>query len=135
MEDVKIKLSVLWVMHSLAGLFLGVVMLLEPDVLEGIMDGKILGMQIAPEILLVVSIEFLVPFFMVFLSLTLKNSINRWANIILGAVFAVIALASLGEAVAKSTGYSAYAMLMGISAVVAQALIVWYAWKWPKQGE
>ncbi len=130
MEDLKIKLSMLWVLHSLAGLFLGVVILLEPDVLEGIMDGKILGMQITPEILFAVSIEFLVPFFMAFLSLTLKDSINRWANIILGAVFAVIALASLGEAVAKSSAYSAYAILMWLSVVVVQALIVWYAWKW-----
>ncbi len=133
MEDVKIKISVLWILHSLAGLFMGVVMLLEPDVLQGIMDGEILGMQIAPEILFIVSIEFLVPFFMAFLSLTLKGSINRWANIILGAVFTVIGLASLGETVAKSSAYSVYASLVWLSIVVVTALVVWYAWKWPKQ--
>jgi len=64
---------------------------------------------------------------MAFLSLTLKDSVNRWANIILGAFFTAI---YLGDLIAHLANPYAYAMLMGISAVVAQALIVWYAWKW-----
>jgi len=68
----------------------------------------------------------LVPLIMAFLSLTLKNSTNRWANIIVGIIFAVIPLVALGVAVAKS---SAWAILNTLSGVVAAALIVWYAWK------
>jgi len=126
LEDWRIKIAVLWLLHNLAGLFVGVVMLMEPGVLEGIMAGEILGMQIGPEVFIIVTIEFLVPFFMAFLSLTLKDSINRWANIIVGAVFTVIGLVELGDAVAK---LSAYASLMWLSIVVVTALIVWYAWK------
>jgi len=129
MEDWKIKIAALWILHTLGGLFIGIVGLLEPDVLEGIMLGEIEGMQITPEILLITSIEFLVPFFMAFLTLTLKDSINRWANIILGIVFTGIALISAIEPLAKPSAYSAYAVLNWLSIVVITALIVWYAWK------
>lgn len=88
--------------------------------------GEISGMEITPEILLAVSVEFLVPLFMVFLSLTLKDSINRWTNIIVAAVFTVISAAALGDSVAKS---SAYASLVWLTIVVVTALPIWYAWK------
>ncbi len=126
MEDWKIKIAVLWLMHTLAGVFVGFVLWMEPGVLEGIMAGEISDMQITPEIMLFVSIEFLIPFFMAFLSLTLKDSLNRWANIIVGAVFTVIGLAALGDSVAR---LSAYQSLMWLSIVVVTALVVWYAWK------
>ncbi len=126
MEDWKIKISVLWLMHTLAGVFVGFVLWMEPGVLEGIMAGEISDMQITPEIMLFVSIEFLIPFFMAFLSLTLKDSLNRWANIIVGAVFTVIGLAALGDSVAR---LSAYQSLMWLSIVVVTALVVWYAWQ------
>lgn len=61
---------------------------------------------------------------MAFLSLTLKDSINRWANIIVGAVFAALFIGVIASA-AKLSGE----ILMTFSTVVALLLIVWYAWK------
>jgi O-antigen/teichoic acid export membrane protein len=63
---------------------------------------------------------------MAFLSLTLKDSINRWANIIGGIVFVVLATIGLSNFLAK---LSPWAIVIWISQVVANALIVWYAWK------
>jgi len=82
--------------------------------------------QAGPDVFLLFAIVSLVPLIMAFLSLTLKDSINRWVNIIVGIVFVVIPLVTLSEAVAKS---SAWAILNTLSGVVASALIVWYAWK------
>jgi len=107
---------------TLAALTTSILMLMEPGVLEGIMEGEVLGMQIGPEILLIAAIERLVPLAMAFLSLTLKGSINRWANIIVGIVYTALSLISL-------IGASAQMILMWFSAAVATALIVWYAWK------
>ena len=126
LEDWKIKISVLWLLHTLAGVFVGFVLWMEPGILEGIIAGEISGTPITPEIMLMVSIEFLIPFFMAFLSLTLKDSINRWLNIIVGTVFTVIGIAALGDSVAR---LSAYASLMWFSIVVVTVLVVWYAWK------
>ena len=66
---------------------------------------------------------------MVLLSRFLKYGANRWANIILGIIFAVFGLIAPIEYLAKQSAYSAYITLIGIVQVVATALIVWYAWK------
>jgi len=70
---------------------------------------------------------------MAVVSLTLKDSINRWANIIFGIVFTVLSILSLFEALALDLSIFAYGLLMDVSMIVATALIVWYAYKWPKQ--
>jgi len=62
---------------------------------------------------------------MAFLSLTLKDSTNRWANIIMGIVWLGLGLAELPTMVAEP----AYAILMWVASGVALVLIVWYAWK------
>jgi len=63
---------------------------------------------------------------MAFLSLTLKGSVHRWANIIVGAVVAAVWFVDLEYAVPK---LSAWATLIDVSTIVALALIGWYAWK------
>ena len=88
-----------------------------------------MGEQIGPETLLVLAFFLLVPFVIAFLPLILKDSINRWVNIILGIVFAVFGLLGPVEYLANESAYLAYMTLIGIVQVVATALIVWYAWK------
>ena len=124
MEDWKIKISVLWLFSAVAFLAHQILALLEPGVIEQIISGEMEGMKIGTELILLFAILFLVPLIMAFLSLTLKDSINRWANIIVGAFFAVLFIGVIAS-VAKLSGET----LMTFSTVVALALIVWYAWK------
>ena len=65
---------------------------------------------------------------MVFLSLSLKPKANRWANIIVGILQILVVLGSLFIG-----GAWVYYMFASIIEVVLLSLIVWYAWKWPKQ--
>ncbi|TGC09369.1 hypothetical protein [Methanolobus halotolerans] len=51
---------------------------------------------------------------------------NRWLNIIVAVVFAVIWSFSVIEAIQSAYWGGA---LITLSAVVASALIIWYAWK------
>jgi hypothetical protein len=100
---------------------------LEPGVLQQfLLTGEIGGMKIGPEVLLLFAILMLVPLVMAFLSLTLNDKANRWANIIVGIIFTVFQLVALIETLAQP---SAYAILMETSKVIVPALIVWYAWK------
>jgi hypothetical protein len=126
LEDWKIKVSVLWLFTIVAGLASGLLALMEPGTIEQIMTGEVEGMKISPEFLLLFAIIFLIPLVMAFLSLTLKDSTNRWTNIIVGIVWIVLSLTDIPMYVAKP---SAYAILMWLAGVVAPALIVWYAWK------
>ena len=99
----------------------------EPGVIEQIIAGKIWVFQINQAFLLGVAILMTIPVVMIFLSLTLKPSANRWANIILGIVYIVVVLIPV-----LSATY-AYYIFLSIVEIVLTALIVWYAWKWPKQ--
>jgi uncharacterized membrane protein len=118
---------VLWLFYVVALVAYMTLGSLEPGVLQQFLStGEIGGIKIGPEILLLFAIVFLAPLVMAFLSLTLKDSANRWANIIVGIVFVVLQLVALSESVAQP---SAWVILMEISKLVAPALIVWYAWK------
>jgi len=133
MEDVRIKISVLWLFPLMAFLASAVLMFLEPGVLEQIMAGEVEGKKLGTELLLAGAIiDILGPLTMAFLSLTLKGSINRWLNIIVGGIYAVLEFITLLEELTVGTP-TGYTIVMLIAAVVALILIVWYAWKWPKQ--
>ena len=130
MEDVKIKLAGLWFFFTIAWLVTMTLLFFAPGVIDEIRAGGLLGEAITGEFLLGAAICLLIPLVMAFMSLTLKYSINRWANIILGIIITAIALISTIEGLAY---LSAYAILMDIFIVVFPALIVWHAWKWSKQ--
>jgi hypothetical protein len=62
---------------------------------------------------------------MIFLSVALKPNLSRWLNIIFGVLYTVIILITMWD--------WAFSIFRGIIEVILTALIVWYAWKWPKQ--
>ena len=133
MEDVeinvKIKLSLLWLLGEVTLLTFLVLEYMEQGVMKEIIAGNMRGLTLGQGTLLFYAVSLLIPLFMAFLSLTLKDSANRWANIILGIVFGGLYLSDL---IAHLVNPQAHAILMGSAAVVAQVLIVWYAWKWTK---
>ena len=63
-----------------------------------------------------------------FRSLTLSLKVNRYANMVLG-------IAHIGLAITTMLTSEVWAYYLFDSAVeiVFLSLIVWYAWKWPKQ--
>jgi len=69
----------------------------------------------------------IIPAVMVFLSVTLKPKVNRWVNIILGVLYTVV---NIGNLIGETW---AYYIFFGVVEIAFIALIVWYAWKWPKQ--
>ncbi|UCE15343.1 MAG: hypothetical protein JSV12_05550 [Candidatus Bathyarchaeota archaeon] len=126
MEDWKIKIAVLWLIYTAVGLGAGFYMLWEQGVIEQIIAGEIAGAKITPEMMIINAIMLLVPLVMAFLSLTLKDSINRWANIIVSIFSIGFILVSFA---ASPESPAAYAILLYLSMIVAAVLIVWYAWK------
>ena len=129
MESVKIRLSVLWLVGLLWVVVGTMLMMFEPGIMEQILIGELEGVQITQEVLFVLAIMMLIPLVMAFLSLTLKDKANRWANIIVGIFFTGYGLVDLLVNLEK---YSAYMIFVGIVGLVFTALIIWYAWKWQK---
>ena len=128
MENIKLKLSLLWVARVLLGIKGDVIRYLEPGMLQDIIDGTI-DIPLTNETLAIMTVMMMVPIFMVFFSLELKYKLNRYTNIIV-AIFFII-LDGTGFIIARPL----YENILGIGYVVFCALIVWYAWKWSKQEE
>jgi len=130
MEDWKIKIAVLWTVWEFAAITVPICEQYVPGLLE-----KAIA-EITPEILLVLAIVMLIAPVMAFLSLTLKGSINRWANIIMGIVFVGLGLFGAIGALAEPSyrDYYVFVIPIGIVEVVAAALIVWHAWKSKQKG-
>jgi len=128
--NVKIKMSLLWLLGEVTLLTFLVLEYMEQGVMEEIIAGNMRGLPLGQGTLLFYAVSLLIPLVMAFLSLTLKYSMNRWVNIVLGVVYAGLYLMDL---VAHLEVPYAYAILMGVASVVTQLLIVWYAWNWPKE--
>jgi len=78
-------------------------------------------------ILLGTSVMMAIPSVMIFLSLALKPALSRWANIIFGVIYTLIILVTMWD--------WAFYVFFGVVEVILTALIVWYAWNWPKKQE
>jgi hypothetical protein len=132
MEDVKInvkmKISALWVAVMFLYVYADIKAFFMPGSIEGLIAGEAGPFKITQVFLLGSAVLMAIPAVMVFLSLTLKPKVNRWANIILGIVYTGVILATL-----LMPGLWAYYIFYGTVEVVLTVLIVWYAWKWPQQ--
>lgn len=128
--DVQIILSALWVARMLTGFVGDVLKFYEPGLVEQILVGEVDGMPLNQGFRLAAAFIFVLPVFMVYLSLTLPDKANRWLNIILALLF--FALNLIGE---LPTYEYAYRTFLVIIEMVFLALIVWHAWRWPKQAD
>ena len=124
MEQVKLKLSALWIVLMLTYQQGDVMRLYAGDYKAGDTLG---GLEITQAMWLGMNILLAIPIIMVFLSLTLKYKANRWANILLAGFFFVFNLIGL------PTYPSAYDQFLIILGLVFNILTVWYAWKWTIQ--
>jgi len=121
LEDWKIKIAVLWLVPAVAGVWIPLIENYIPGYVEEAVA------QTTPEsVLMLVIIEMIFPV-MALLSLTLKDSINRWLNIIVGIVSIVLLL--IGLSLGFPAAYLPSLIVIAIVQFVAVALIVWYAWK------
>ena len=125
----KTRISVMWVFMAVAFSRHSINIIAEPGGLEW-MVSKMEAM--GPAMVVIGTLWWWIPLVMAFLSMTLKNSANRWTNFILGIIFTLLNIYHLTQ---PCVGTRAHQILIIGSTVVVTALIAWYAWKWPKQEE
>ncbi len=115
MDTMKIILSGLWICTMLNSLWGDHLNLIAGTTKPGeFMDMK--------ATLWGVAVIMVIPIVMVFLSLTLNNPVNRWANIIVAIIFIVFGLSTLVSA----PSWYKFVLLVGVGFNV---LTIWYAWK------
>ena len=123
MEETRIKLSGIWIALMLTYLLGDVLRIFSGD----FSAGAIGEMQVSQGMYLGLAIIMVIPILMVFLSLTLKQKANRWANIGVAIFF------FLFNAVGLPTYPSFYDQFLIVVGLVFNGLTVWYAWKWSEQ--
>ena len=128
MEDVKInvkmKLSALWAALMLLYIYGDIFSLYRPGQLEEMMSGRMGPFPVTQGSLLAAALLMVIPAVMVFLSLSVKPYVYRWANIILGVLYTFVNISNLvGET-------WVFYIFIGLVEIVLTILIVGYAWKW-----
>jgi hypothetical protein len=128
--DVRIILAALWIAGMLSSLNGDTYRLHDPAALRATLENTG-AIVVTPELLLAMSAIFVVPIFMSVLTLMLKYPVSRWANRITGILYATITLAFwVLSLVNRSAGYE---IVWYTAQLVFALLVVWCAWKWPKQ--
>ena len=125
--NVKIKLAALWVTLLLIYIYVDIFGFYKPGIIEDILSGKVWQFEITQAWALGALILMMIPSLMVFLSVTLKASVNRWTNIIVGILYIVVGIVTtIGET-------WAFYIVGHVVGIVLLLIIIWTAWKWPKQ--
>ena len=122
--SVKMKLSALWIAMMLLYIYADILSFFRPGQVEEIMEGRMGPYPVTQVSLLTASILMIIPAVMVFLSIALKPSVNRWTNISLGILYTLVNISNLiGES-------WAYYVSFGVVEILITLLIVRSAWKW-----
>jgi len=124
--DVKLKLSALWVSVMFCYIYGDYFGLYVPGALQKMLDGKMGPFGPTTQgILIGTSAMMAIPSVMIFLSVALKAGLNRWLNIIIGVLYTAIILITMW-------GWPMY-IFWGVIEIALTMLVVWYAWRWPRQ--
>ena len=132
----RLRVSTLWIFLAVGTLaaFFAVVMpanVLSEYLATGQLEGEAMD---ATMLALMVGLFVLLPLAMAFLTLALRDPVDRFANGIMGALAAVMWTWDLAESVSKEPSISGGPVLTA-TLILAGLLIVWHAWKWPKPAE
>ncbi len=132
----KIRMIVLWVIAAEAYSAHMIMVTIDPVSMKKMLEW---GATINAGGWVFGAIYWLIPLWLAFVTITVKGSSNRWANFVLGIIATLLNIyhffmcgVPLVQPVLFSEPTAHHILLLG-SAVVATALITWYAWKWPKQ--
>jgi hypothetical protein len=124
--SVKLKLAALWASFMFFYIYVDYFHLYMPGVLKEMLAGKVFVFDVTQTFLLVALVSITIPALMIFLSVALPAKANRYANIIVAAVYIPYTLFNLaGEA-------WVHMVFAAVVEVVLLCLIIRYAWKWPR---
>ena len=124
--NVKLKIAALWASFMFLYIYVDYFALYMPSKIEEIIKGTVFVFDITQGFILVALISVTIPVLMIFLSVTLPASINRWVNIFIATLYIPFTLFNLaGEA-------WIHIVFAAIVEIVLLFLIIHYAWKWPR---
>ncbi len=124
--SVKLKLATLWASFMFLYIYVDYFALYMPGKIKDILTGTVFVFGITQGFLFAALASVTIPALMIFLSVALRAEVNRWANIIIAAVYIPYTLFNLA-------GEAWMHMVFGaVVEVVLLCLIIHYAWIWSR---
>lgn len=128
--NIKIQLAVLWTATTFYYLYGDYFQLYTPGKVESLRSGE--NVLNSPLMLFIASIILAIPPLMIFLSLVLKPSINKILNIVFGLLFTIMMVLI---AIDSLTPWYTFYVFLAIVEAMLTFIIVWKAFKWPRQND
>ena len=125
---VQAKLAAAWTSFMFLYVYVDILKFFMPGTIDDILVGIVWEFDVSQVFVIIALSLMAVPILMVFLSMTLPARANRLMNLIVAPIYVVVsAFNALGE---SWTYY--YTLSIGLEVIVL-ALIVRYAWTWPRR--
>ncbi|MEO1620717.1 MAG: DUF6326 family protein [Cyanobacteria bacterium J06632_3] len=121
--ETKAKLSALWIVFLLNIIFRDIHEFVEPGFIEEVMTGTLNGNPIQEHMLLLGGIMIEVPIGMIVFSRLLPYRANRWANIIIAAIY-ILMISLYGSTDLDDTFHL-------LAEIAALSCVIFLAWRWP----
>lgn len=127
---VRTKLAAAWTTVMFLYAYVDILNFFTPGVVQEILDGKVFEFDLSQTFSTSALTLMAVPIFMVMLSITLPARANRATNLVVAALFVPV---TVFNAVGESWLYF-YGLGVALELVLL-ALIVRYAWTWPRTAQ
>jgi hypothetical protein len=125
---VQAKLAAAWASFMFLYIYVDYFALYKPGVVDDILVGIVWEFDISQTLLTAFLTLTAIPILMVMLSMTLPARVNRATNLVVASLYIPV---SIFNAVGESWTYY-YTLSIGLE-VILLALIVRYAWTWPRR--
>jgi hypothetical protein len=132
----KTRIAVLWILAAVAMSAHMILMSFDPVVMQKAAKWAATAGQ---GTWVFAALFWLVPLWLAFVSVTIKDPANRWVNLVVAVIFTILNIwhfFGCGVPLLKGSPFEepvAHHILLVASTAVATGLIAWYAWKWPRQ--
>ncbi len=126
--DRRLRIVALWIVLAVGTVASVLLYLVEPGNLQDALRGRMEGENVNAGMLIFFAAFIMLPLVMAYLTLVLPPAANKWSNLIVGAGFTAFVAIDLFSSLGGYFGGSKFIMVFGI---VAGALLIWDAWRWP----
>lgn len=129
--SVRAKIAAAWTSFMFLYVYVDVFNFYKPDVVDGILNGRIWEFDISSGLLAVFLVSVSIPALMVALSVALPARANRVANLVVASLLIPY---SLFNAAGATWEWAAFYGISIVIEVLLLAFILRSAWRWPRVG-
>ncbi len=124
---VRAKLAAAWTSFMFLYAYVDILGFFTPGIVEDILDGKVFEFDLSQTFSTTALTLMAIPIFMVVLSMTLPARVNRITNLVVAALYVPVTVFNVAG------GFWLYFYGLGVVLeLIVLALIVRYAWTWPR---